>query len=415
MKHVLGFQCLSCKTDFEISEVLYTCPACGGNVDVVYDYRILRNEFQREHLAENRNYSMWRYLPMLPLHPETRKPTLHVGWTPIYNLPHLARQFSVHALAIKDEGRNPTASLKDRPSALVAAKALEYRASVATTASSGNAGAAFAAMCNSVDLKSVIFVPQAAPRAKVAQLLLYGATVIRVASDYDHAFDLCTEASRQLGWYNRSTGINAYTAEGKKTAAYEICEQLGWNVPDWVAVSMGDGNIIAGLWKGFKDFYAMKFIGKLPRLLGVQAEGASPIVDAVELGPQGAGLDGIRPVEAHTIADSINVGKPRDGLRAVQAIQESKGRAIKVSDEKILLALARLPRETGVFAEPAGACAYAGFLEATERGFFSSTDSIVIVNTGNGLKDIDSAVRTVEIPNAIPPDFQSLKDHLKLK
>ena len=357
---------------------------------------------------------MWRYLPMLPLHPETRKPSLHVGWTPLYHLPVLAKQFSIRSLAIKDDGRNPTASYKDRPSALVAAKALEYKAVTATVASSGNAGAAFAAMCNSLGLRCIVFVPQSAPKAKVAQLLLYGATVIRVASDYDHAFDLCSEATGRWGWYNRSTGVNPFTVEGKKTGAYEVCEQLGWVVPDWIVVSMGDGNIIGGLWKGFKDFYEMKFIDKLPRLLGVQAEGASPIVDAIENGLDPAGLDGIKPVEAHTVADSICVGKPRDGLRAVKAIQDSHGRAVKVSDDSILAALKRLPRETGVFAEPAGACAYAGFLNAVDRNIFSSTDSVVIVNTGNGLKDIDAAVRTVAPPEPTAPNLQALRERLKI-
>jgi threonine synthase len=414
MKNVLGLKCLSCGSEFDVTQILYTCLKCGSNVDVVYNYITLRKEFKRSHLSENKNFSMWRYLPLLPLHAETRKPSLHVGWTPLYSYPQLARTFSLRSFGIKDDGRNPTASFKDRPSALVAAKALEYRATTATTASSGNAGAAFAAMCSSLGLKSVIFVPEAAPRAKVAQLLLYGSTVVRVSSDYDHAFDLCSEATKRLGWYNRSTGVNPYTAEGKKTAAYEIAEQLTWNVPDWVVVSMGDGNIIGGLWKGFKDFHEMKFIDRLPRLLGVQAEGASPIVNAIEEGFDPAGLDGIKPVAACTLADSINVGKPRDGLRAVKAIMESGGRALKVSDEKILEALHRLPSETGVFAEPAAACAYAGFLMAVERKLFSSAESVIVVSTGSGLKDIDSAIRTVELPVPTEPTFEALQKRLKL-
>ncbi len=414
MKHILGFQCLSCGKEFSLGEILYTCAACGANVDVIYNYIALRKEFRKTHLAQNKNYSMWRYLPLLPLHPETRKPALHVGWTPIYNLPALAKQFSIAGLAIKDDGRNPTASYKDRPSALVAAKALEYKAATTTVASSGNAGAAFAAMCNALGLRCIVFVPESAPRAKVAQLLLYNATVVRVAADYDHAFDLCSEATERWGWYNRSTGVNPFTAEGKKTGAYEVCEQLGWTVPDWIVVSMGDGNIIGGLWKGFKDFYEMKFIDRLPRLLGVQAAGASPIVDAIENGFDPAGLDGIKPVKAHTLADSICVGKPRDGLRAVKAIQESHGRAAKVTDDQILAALKRLPRETGVFAEPAGACAYAGFLAAAERSIFPATDRVVIINTGNGLKDIDAAVRTVEMPEPTPPNLRALQERLNI-
>lgn len=415
MKNVFGLKCLSCGSEYEVSQILYTCLKCGSNVDVIYNYASLRKEFKRDHLAQNKNFSMWRYLPLLPLYPETRKPSLHVGWTPLYNLPQVARSFSIKSFAMKDDGRNPTASFKDRPSALVASKALEFKAKTATVASSGNAGAALAAMCNSMALPCVVFVPEGAPKAKVAQLLLYGATVIRVQSDYDHAFDLCSEATQRMGWYNRSTGVNPYTAEGKKSAAFEICEQSNWNVPDWVVVSMGDGNILGGLWKGFKDFYEMKFTDKVPRLIGVQAEGASPIVDAIENGFDPAGMEGIKPVTAHTIADSICVGKPRDGLRAVKAIQESKGRALKVSDQKILDALVRLPRETGVFAEPAGACAFAGFLQAVEKNLFASTDSVVVVNTGNGLKDIDSAIRMMEIPETTESNFDALKKRLGLR
>jgi threonine synthase len=408
MNSVLGLKCVECSRDYLTADVDYLCPGCGGNLDVRYDYNAIAKRVTRSLLAADRNSTIWRYSAFLPVEPSSPVPPLTVGCTPIYECKRLASEYGVAQLLIKDEGRNPTASFKDRPSALAVVKAQEAGASVITTASSGNAGSALAGMCASVGMRSVIFVPAYAPAPKIAQLQIYGATVVLVDGSYDDAFTLCIEASRRWGWYQRSTGYNPYTREGKKTAALELAEQLNWQLPDKIFVAVGDGNIISGLWKGFGDLNALGFIDRLPKLIAVQAEGASPIVDAVN-------RDGVvRPGSTHTIADSINVGRPNDATMAIRAISESRGLGLKVSDDQIIAAIVELARATGVFAEPAAAAAFAGFKQLCEGGRVGATERILVVLTGNGLKDVESARRGVQEPIKIRPDIEELAFRLHL-
>jgi threonine synthase len=402
LSHAIGFKCVECSRSFNMSEIEYICPACGGNLDVLYDYERIGKQLGKATLAADRLFTIWRYRPLLPIEDSSPVPPLTVGWTPIYDCPRLAAEYGIKQLLIKDDGRNPTASFKDRPSALAVVKAKEAGASVVTTASSGNAGSALAGMCASVGMESVIFVPSYAPAAKVAQLRVYGAKVVLVEGNYDDAFDLCLAAGRRYGWYQRNTGYNPYTVEGKKTAALEIGEQLNWEVPDKVFVGVGDGNIISGLWKGFNDLHRLGLIGHLPQMVGVQAEGASPIVDAVN----GDGVVRISP--AATIADSINVGKPRDATRAIRAIRESGGCGVKVSDDHIVAAIGKLARSTGVFVEPAGAAPFAGFIKECESGAIKSDERVMLMLTGNGLKDIESARHVGNEPLHIKPDVEEL-------
>ncbi|MGH9835281.1 MAG: threonine synthase [Blastocatellia bacterium] len=402
MSNVTGFKCVECARLFSVSEVEYACPACSGNLDVLYDYERIGKQLTKATLAADRNFTIWRYRPLLPIEDSSPVPPLTVGWTPIYDCPRLASEFGVKQLLIKDDGRNPTASFKDRPSALAVVKAREAGARIITTASSGNAGSALAGMCASVGMESVIFVPTYAPAAKIAQLQIYGSKVVLVEGSYDEAFDLCLEAGRRYGWYQRSTGYNPFMTEGKKTAALEIGEQLNWEVPDKVFVGVGDGNIIGGLWKGFNDLHRLGWIDRLPQLIGVQAEGASAVVDAVS----GDGVVRVRP--AHTVADSINVGKPNDATKAIRAIRDSGGCGVKVSDEQIVAAIGRLARSTGVFVEPAGAAPFAGFVKQCESGAIKPDERALLMLTGNGLKDIETARRAVGEPLRIRPDTAEL-------
>ena len=402
MNNVIGFKCFDCERRFTPNEIEYVCPNCGGNLDVLYDYESINRQFNKAGLAADPNFTMWRYRALLPVKDSSPLPPLTVGCTPLYDAPQLAAEFGVRQLMVKDDGRNPTASFKDRPSALAVVKAQEAGATVATTASSGNAGAALAGMCASVGMKSVIFVPATTPAAKVAQLQIYGATVVLVEGSYEQACELCLAASARFGWYQRTTGFNPFTAEGKKTAALEIAEQLNWQIPDRVIVGVGDGNIIGGLWKGFCDLLQLGWIDRLPKLTGVQAAGAAPLVAAIN----GDGV--IRPVVGQTIADGINVGDPRDGTRALWAMRDSGGGAIAVSDEEIIAAIPRLARATGVFAEPGAAAAFAGFIKLRESGEIQSDEQIVLVVTGNGLKDINTARRSVGEPLRIQPDVSEL-------
>lgn len=398
MSNLTGFSCLECARLFSVSEIEYVCPECGGNLDARYDYIRAAKKLTKAILASDRNYTIWRYRPLLPIEDSSPVPPLSVGCTPVYDCPRLASKYGVKQLLIKDDGRNPTASFKDRPSALAVVKAGEAGARVITTASSGNAGSALAGICASVGMESVIFVPASAPPAKIAQLQIYGARVVLVEGSYDEAFDLCLAAGRRYGWYQRSTGYNPYTVEGKKTAALEIGEQLNWNIPDKVLVGVGDGNIIGGMWKGFNDLHRLGFIERLPQMIGVQAEGSSGIVDAVN----GDGI--VRVGAAHTIADSISVGNPRDATRAIRAMKESGGCGVKVSDDLIIAAISQLARSTGVFVEPAGAAPLAGFLMLCERNAVKSDERVLLMLTGNGLKDVDAARRSIGEPLRVKPD-----------
>jgi threonine synthase len=252
-------------------------------------------------------------------------------------------------------------------------------------------------------IRAVIFVPETAPAAKVAQLLVFGASVIMVRGTYDDAFDLCLQASEEYGWYNRNTGYNPFTREGKKTLAYEVCEQNGWQCPDWIFVPVGDGNIISGVWKGFMDLREMGFIDRLPRIAACQAEGSDAVTRAID-------SDGvISPVEGRTIADSIAVSMPRDGEAAVQALIDAKGRAFRVSDDDILAAIPEMARETGVFAEPASAVSLAALRGALHADIIDEDETVVLLVTGNGLKDVDSAMLAVGKPRIIEPDMGEVR------
>jgi threonine synthase len=307
-------------------------------------------------------------------------------------------------LYLKDDGRNPTASFKDRASAIGVVKALELGYETITCASTGNAASSLAGLAASVGLRSVIFVPQRAPQAKIAQLLIFGARVILVQGTYDQAFDLCLEAAKEYPWYSRNTAYNPYLSEGKKTAALELCEQLDWQAPDRIFVSVGDGCIIGGIWKGLKDLVALGFIDRLPQLVGVQAEGAAPLVRAWE-----EGSEEIVPLVPHTLADSISVGQPRDRVKALRAVRETGGRYVAVSDDEILEAMRLLGREAAIFAEPAGAAGFAGLHKLVLQGEIDPEERIVVLVTGNGLKDVDSAIRATGQPELIEPNMSALR------
>jgi threonine synthase len=406
MDHVLGLRCVLCGAEYKPDEVLYVCPKHGdeGILDVLYDYDLIGTRLTKEGLAANQDYSMWRYAPLLPVDENSPRPPLQIGWTPLYHAERLGEKLGLSHLYLKDDGRNPTASFKDRASAVGVVKALELGYETITCASTGNAASSLAGLAASVGLKSFIFVPQRAPQAKVAQLLIFGARVIMVQGTYDQAFDLCLEATREYPWYSRNTAYNPYLSEGKKTAALELCEQLGWEAPDRVFVSVGDGCIIGGLWKGLKDLLALGFIDRLPRLVGVQAEGAAPLVRAWE-----EGGEEIEPLVPDTLADSISVGQPRDRVKALRAVRETGGQYVAVSDEEILEAMRLLGREAAVFAEPAGAAGFAGLSKLAARGEIDPEERIVVLVTGNGLKDVDSAIGATGQPEIIEPTMAALR------
>ena len=419
MNKFLGYRCSLCGTEYLPGQVTYTCPKDGGNLDVELDYESIKKSYQPEDFPSRADPSLWRYLPLLPVpEPPGEATPLHAaGGTPVYEMKRLAEGLGLRQVWLKDESRNPSASFMDRASAVVVARAQEIKAEVVVTASTGNAGAALACMSAAIGQKAVIFAPKTAPPAKVAQLLIFGAKVLLVDGTYDDAFDLTIKAAEEFGWYCRNTGYNPFTAEGKKTAALEIWEwwqaahrawheKIGAGVdhaPLTVFVSVGDGNIISGIHKGFKDLLALGWIERVPRIIGVQAEGSAAIANAFA-----AGTETITPVQAKTIADSISVDLPRDGVRAVRAARETGGAYVTVSDADILRAIAELGK-MGVFAEPAGAAAYAGLVKASGLGVVTADDPVVVLNTGSGLKDVRAAMQVTGEAPVIEPTLDAVK------
>ena len=424
----LGYICSLCGQEYDPGDVQYTCPKDGGNLDVIMDYVAIRQNFTVEDLIAGTESSLWRYLPLLPVSDPggNGTPLRVVGWTPVFSPPQLMDTLGLRYLWIKDESRNPTASFKDRASAVVVARAGEIGAEVVVTASTGNAGAALAGLSAATGQKAVIFAPRTAPPAKIAQLLIFGAQVLLVDGTYDDAFDLTIQAAQEFGWYCRNTGYNPFTVEGKKTAAFEIWELIQRGVigtgiigsglenqaskfdqPLNVFVSVGDGNIISGLHKGFKDLLALGWMDSMPRIFGVQSEGSAAIANAFF-----AGTETITPISANTLADSISVDLPRDGVRAVRAATQTGGAYILVSDREILAAIAALGK-VGIFAEPAGATSYAGLVKAMQTGQIGPEDPVVVVNTGSGLKDVKAALQAVTPAPVIEPTLAALKKVIK--
>jgi threonine synthase len=384
------------------------CGRCGpeGVLEIEFDLARVRRTLNRRALAA-RPHDIWRYRELLPVPVKARVAPLTVGWTPIVPAPRLAEWVGLRSLRLKDEGRNPTASFKDRASAVGVARALGRRAKVVACASTGNAASSLAGAAASVGLRTVIFVPEFAPEPKVAQLLIFGARVVRVRGSYDETWEMCQRACERHGWYNRNAAVNPSLVEGKKTCGLEIGEQAADDVPDWVALSVGDGCTLAGTWKGLKEMHALGILPRLPRMLGVQAAGARPLVDAFREGRD------LVPGPADTIADSICVGHPRNWRKALRAVRESEGAFVAVPDEAILDAMREGGRRAGVFGEPAGVAGLAGLRQAVEDGIVGRRASALAVVTGSGLKDVRTAIRAAGEPFTLPPDDAALDEHLE--
>lgn len=439
-----GLRCLRCGRTFQPGAVDYVCPCRPnrgsdlGHLDAFYNYDALAairinhsdpsgssriNPAASSSQFTTRTIERWR--PLLPVAPESLPP-LPVGDTPLLRANRLADALGLQRLYIKDDGRNPSGSFKDRASAVAVARARETGRDVVATASTGNAAAALAAMSAAAAHESVIFVPRSAPQAKIAQLLVYGSRVLAVDGTYDDAFDLCVRACEEFGWYNRNTGYNPFMTEGKKTVSFEIAAQLaeakalssrGENdspavqfvPPDSVFVSVGDGSIIGGVYKGFWELKRLGWTDRVPRIFGVQSTASAAIHNAWR-----DDLEVPRPVTAETAADSISVNEPRDATKALRAVRASGGAFLLVEDEAILQAILPLARLGGVFAEPAGATALAGVQQAQRQGLVEPGETVVVISTGSGLKDVPAAMRVAGEPEVVPPSLDAVAENLKI-
>jgi threonine synthase len=290
-------------------------------------------------------------------------------------------------------------------------RAREAGARVIAAATTGNAGTSLACLAASVGMPCVVLVPASAPEAKLSQLLAYGAQVLAVKGNYDAAYDLCVELCRRLGWVNRNTGLNPFTREGKKTCSFEIWEQLGRQAPDRIVVPVGDGNIISGIWKGMTELRALGLVDRLPRLVCAQAASSDAVSRAVRAvrGIQASGAPPtwadvrIEPVQADTIADSLAVDRPRDGLAAVRAVIESRGEALTVTDGEIVAAVAEVATTTGLFVEPAAAVTWACLKRLARNGTLDPAERLVLILTGSGLKNVAAVRAAAPPPTVIEP------------
>jgi threonine synthase len=392
-----GFKCLSCGKEYKKDYSGYICTDCGSNIDAEYDYKAIGKVFSVESLKENTDKTVWRYKPLFPFNDIKYIPPLDMSLTPLYPFSKLREDSGMDEVYIKDDTRLPSGSFKDRASSVVMAVAAEKGLSVVSAASTGNAGCSWACMGAASGMDVIIYVPKTAPRAKIAQLRVYGADVRIIDGNYDKAYDLCVKESGETGCFNRNTGYNPFTREGKKSVSYEIWEQLGFKAPGSVFVPVGDGNIISGVWKGFRDLKELGLISRIPELIAVQSSKSDAVTRTTEkisdrdIDPSEIKLESI---SATTVADSISVDLPRDGIAAVRAVLETGGKAVRVDDNDIIKNIKYVAASTGVFAEPAGVTSVAGLRElAASGGLDDIREPAVCLLTGNGLKDVDAVLK----------------------
>jgi threonine synthase len=404
MSLVSELVCVQCGTTYREGEA-DTCPKCGrdeGILDVRFDLDRAKETLTRQSLA-TREKTHWRYRELLPLEPSSIPTTNPIGWTPLIEVPRLAKALGIGRLRLKNDGLNPSGSFKDRPSSVGVARAMQLGAKAIACASTGNAASSCAYSAAVMDLPCFIFVAKFVPQGKLAQLLAYGATVFRVQGTYAQAYELCNQACEKFGWYNRNAAINPYLVEGKKTGGLEVAEQCADDPPEWVSASVGDGCSIAGIAKGIEQMRAIGITNWSAKILGVQAAGCAPIIDAFSKGSLNWKYEG------DTYADSINVAMPRNWRKAVNCVKQSAGTYVGATDQQIMDAVKLTGRLTGVFAEPAGATAVAGIAVARENGILNNKSNVVAMITGNGLKDVAGALKAVGEPNDIEPSMTAVQ------
>ena len=378
-----SYQCTDCNENYTIDPQLTVCPACRQQQ--VAD-EPLRGVLEVE--LEGKIPPNFDNIDLLPV-PRAYFPPIPVGNTPLWHPENLCRSLGFPNLYIKDDGLNPTLSLKDRASFLVSAFAAQHGIREIVLASTGNAGSSMAGVAAAAGQQVVLFLPAAAPQAKLIQALQYGATVYRVDGSYDQAYDLSIEYCSKYGGMNRSTAYNPMTLEGKKTVSLEICRQLP-GAPDYLFVATGDGCILSGVYKGFRDLLRFGLIDRIPIIISVQATGSDALYRAFQ-----TGKFEVQP--AQTVADSICVDVPRNGRHALRQLRTHNGQVMTVTDDEIIAAQARMSKKSGLFSEPAAAAAFAGFLKF--RNEIPGSAKVVILATGNGLKDSAAAARGISIPN----------------
>jgi len=394
-----GYRCFSCNQQQSAHFSGWVCPSCGGNLEVENDPNTIMEQVRRSPF-------------------DTTRIPLQIGNTPLYRAERLGQSIGLRNLYLKDDTVNPSASSKDRASAAAVIRALDTGADVVAVASTGNAGSSLACIAAAAGLQAVVLVPERAPVAKLTQALSFGAKVLAVQGSYDDAFDLCLAASNEFGWFNRSTGYNAFTREGKKVCAWEIWASLEGRVPDRIVVATGDGNLVSGMWKGWRELKAVGLVDRLPKLDCAQSSGSDAISRTIQAIRQSGSTDiewanvDIAAVNATTVADSISVDRPRDGLAAVRAIIESGGEAVVVPDDEILAAIPEMASQSGIFPEPAAAAPWAAVKQMVRENTIAADETVVCLVSGSGLKDIQGAQAAAGSPQVIEPSLEAVRNAL---
>ncbi len=398
--------CFVCKKRTDERQNCTVCEFCGGPLDVVYDYEMLKNQMN-SYLMQTAPPSVLKYLDFYPLLNRQNLKTLGEGNTPLHHAQNLGKKLNLNRLYIKNEGMNPTGAFKDRGSFVELHKAKELGYKTVCVASTGNMAASVAAYAGQIGMICYVLVPENTPKGKLAQALSYGAHVIQVRGTYTDAFGLCVKVSEKYGFY--LAGDYAFRGEGQKSLAFEVCEQLRFETIDWVLVPVGMGTNLSYIWKGFKEYYELGLIKKLPRIIAVQAEGASPIVTAYETQSTVKPLD-----KAQTICSAIACsGISIDAPKVMAALKDSKGAAVSVTDDETLHSQQTLARMEGLYVEPSSATVIAALSKLIKRKILKKDEVIICVATGAGLKDPSTTLKVLAEPPTIEPIITEVDRVLK--
>tara|TARA_B100000315_G_C14560935_1_gene580560 strand:- start:59 stop:1261 length:1203 start_codon:yes stop_codon:yes gene_type:complete len=373
-------QCINCKEHHEITDDIYFCSKCNDILEVINEYN--NNPINKSDLF-NKKTSIWKYIKLLPVLDENKIISLNEGGTTLHRSSRLSEKIKLNNLYIKNEGENPTGSFKDRGVTLAITNAIKLNKKKVICASTGNTSASVSAYSARAGLKSIVVIPSGKiAQGKLIQAKIYNSKIIQVLGNFDIALDLVysvIKKNRDLCFLN---SINPFRIEGQKTLGFEIIDQLQ-DIPDFIIIPIGNGGNISALWKGLREYHELNIINRLPTIIGVQAEFASPIADAIL-----NKIDTINPIiNPKTFATAIRIGAPVNWKRAINAIRESKGTVLTVTDKEIGEAQNNLAKYDGIFVEPAGATSIAVLGKLINKKIIDKNDKVVCITTGNGLKE----------------------------
>ncbi len=405
----MRYECIGCGKTFDISRKLYTCPDCDSLLEIELDLERVKEDMDKKSLQEDCP-TTWKYRPFLPIKDDSKIVSLDEGGTPLYSCEKLAGEIGLDELYVKFEAGNPTGSFKDRGMTVGVTKALEYGADFVTCASTGNTSSSLAAYSGKAGLQCVVLVPQGnVALGKMAQAAMHGARIIAIDDNFDEALRMVRRLCRDRDDIYLLNSVNPFRPQGQKTIGFEIADQLDFDSPDRIVVPMGNCANIWAIYKGFYEFREVGVVDRVPTMTGIQAEGASPVVNAIK-----NGLDEVEPVEnPETLATAIRIGDPVNGPKALKAIRKSNGTAESVTDEETVEAQKMLAEIEGIGVEPASATSIAGLKKLVEAGEIESDERVVCVVTGLILKDPEEAVDVSEPPIEVPADYNEVIKNLE--